>query len=325
MKNRYISTLFQRMFIKSISLHAITLNMILCMALVIGVSLQTNTVSAFENNKSPEVNLEGAAQKTQKPLIIGIFPRRNKIVTQELFLPMARYLEKKLNRPVELIIPRSFSIFWDDIQEKKYDLVHYNQYHYVVSKKQYGYNVILRNKEFGSDTLSSSIVVRKDSGINSVEDLKGKTIVFGGGQQAMQSYIFARFLLQNNNLHQGEYIEEYALNPPNALYSMYYGKSAAAGIGDKVIHLDMVKHQVNVNKLKTLVVGKQLPQLPWAVQESLPTETKEKITIILSSMHKNPLGKSVLKAAKLNQLIVSSDEDYDEHRGIIQAVLGETH
>ncbi|MBV2096444.1 MAG: hypothetical protein KUF80_16240, partial [Candidatus Thiodiazotropha sp. (ex Codakia orbicularis)] len=34
------------------------------------------------------------------PLLIGIFPRRDAVVTTKLFRPLSRYLEEKLQRPV---------------------------------------------------------------------------------------------------------------------------------------------------------------------------------------------------------------------------------
>ncbi|HFD32162.1 MAG TPA: phosphate/phosphite/phosphonate ABC transporter substrate-binding protein [Gammaproteobacteria bacterium] len=260
-----------------------------------------------------------------KPFVVGIFPRRNKSVTRRLFNPLIRYLETKLNHRVILKTPATFSIFWEDVEDGKYDLVHFNQYHYIISKKNLGYTAILRNKEFGKDTLSSAIIVRKDSGINSVDDLKGKTIVFGGGPKAMQSYIYSRYLLKHSGLVAGNYIEDFSINPPNALFALYYKKADAAGVGDTTIKLDMVSKQIDTNKLKVLLRGVELPHLPWAIKDDVPLKLRQLIQNTLASLHKTSQGKEILKAAGLDQLIPSKDNDYDKHRKIVEDVLGEAY
>jgi len=262
---------------------------------------------------------------TPKALVVGIFPRRNRSVTEEIFSSLIQYVQDKLDRPLILKVPSSFHEFWKGVQQDKFDLVHYNQYHYIVSHKTIGHQVILRNYEFGGDTISAAIVVREDSGINSIADLKGKEILFGGGPRAMQSYIFARYLLENKNLVVGDYERNFVVNPPNAIYAVYYGKADAAGIGDKVLQLDMVKNHIDMNKIRVLVRGKQLPQLPWAVKGDMDPQLKTKIIQILSTMQHTPAGLKALNKAKLEKLVVTEDSDYNQHRKIVRSVLGETY
>lgn len=206
---------------------------------------------------------------SKKPLIMGIFPRRNIKATYKLFTPLAKHLSKILKRDVKLVTTKDFDTFWKGIKNQEYDIVHFNQYHYIVSNKLYGYNVILMNQEFGQSTISGSIVVRKDSGFESLKDLKNKTILFGGGPRAMQSYIAATWLLQQAGLKKNDYIEKIAVNPPNAVMSTYHKQADAAGTGDVVVRLDIVKNAVDVSQLKYLARTEPMSQLPWAVHKNL--------------------------------------------------------
>jgi len=292
-------------------------HIILGLTLFLGLFLLPT--SSFADHK------EGEMVNSQKVLNIGIFPRRNISVTRKIFEPLRAYLETKLKRSVKLQTPKTFSSFWDNVENKKYDLVHFNQYHYIISQKKFGYRVILRNKEFGEDTISGAIIVRKDSGINSVDDLRYKRIVFGGSRKAMQSYIIARHLLEDEGLTLNQYRKDFALNPPNAIMAVYYKKASAAGVGDKILQLEMVKNQINTGELKVLKRGEQLPQLPWAINHRLSHLTQTKIQTILSTMHQTSEGKAILKAAKLDQFVKTIDSDYNEHRIIIQDVLGESY
>ncbi len=258
--------------------------------------------------------------RVDNELVMGIFPRRNATITIKLFKPMAQYIGKQLGQKIKLVTSKNFETFWLGIENRQYDIVHYNQYHYVVSHSGQGYQVILKNNEFGKSTIAGSLIVRVDSGINTVKDLKGKKIVFGGGPKAMQSYIVTTFLLRNAGLNAGDYTEGFAKNPPNAIFSSYYKQSDAAGAGDKVLNLSMVKKRIDVNQLKYLVHGEQLPHLPWAVNRDMNPELKLKIQTIMSNLSQSNDGKNILKNAHLTGIEIAKDNEYDQHRAIIHSV-----
>lgn len=263
--------------------------------------------------------------KPSNEIVIGIFPRRNPELTIKLFTPLARHLEKELGKPVKLITTKDFESFWAGVESQRYDIVHYNQYHYVKSKKLHGYEVILKNEEFGEDTIAGSLVARTDSAINSIDDLKGKKIVFGGSRSAMQSYIVATYLLRQAGLQAGDYKEAFSRNPPNAIFASYYGQAAASGTGDKVLKLPVVTKKIDASKMKFLTRGEQLPHLPWAIKNTVPIEEQQKIQSLLSGLKNFRKGKEILAHAKLTGLNIAEDSDYDAHRGMILTVLNEDY
>jgi len=273
----------------------------------------------------PKTTLTLSDHINSRPLIMGIFPRRNIKLTYKLFSPMATYLSHSLQREVRLVTAKNFKDFWRGVKEQRYDLVHYNQYHYIVSNLLYGYQVILKNQEFGRSTNAATIIVRKDSNINSISDLKNKTILFGGGKMAMQSYISIKWLLQKEGLTESDYNEKIAINPPNAIMSTYQKQADAAGSGDTVIKLDVVKRNIDITQMKFLAKTKQLPHLPWAVKSNMPEQLKQSLQSILSSLHSNPSGRNILNQAKLSALVSATDKDYDEHRKIVRDVYGDDY
>lgn len=267
---------------------------------------------------SPEKSIE-------RPLILGVFPRRNTRQTFKLFSPMANFLGEALNTQVKLETAKNFNHFWQSVKERRYDIVHYNQYHYIISNLLYNYEVILKSQEFGNSTIAGAIIVRKDSGINSLDELKNKTIMFGGGKMAMQSYIASKWLLKQAGLNDGDYHEKIAINPPNAIISTYRKQADAAGSGDVVIRLDIVKNSIDVAQMKYLGVTKQLAHLPWAVKADLPTELKLKIQQTLSSLNTHTDGQLILDNAKMTALIPTVDSDYNAHRTIVRDVYGDNY
>ena len=265
------------------------------------------------------------AAAKQEPLVMGVFPRRNAKATLKLFKPIAEYLTEKLGREVQLVTDKNFKDFWKGVAEQKFDIVHYNQYHYLVSHKKFGYGVILKNEEFGRSTLAAAIVVRKDSGINTIHDLKGKRIAFGGGRQAMISYIVPKYLLLKAGLTKDDYEEVFANNPPNAVFSTFYKQTDAAGAGNIVFNLDVVNKNIDVSQLKYLVVSKELAHIPWAVKKDMDSGLRNKIKTLLLDLNKTEKGRHILNNAKLTGLIEATDTEYDADREIVKAVYGENY
>ena len=254
-------------------------------------------------------------------LIMGVFPRRNAKTTIVSFRPLAQYLSKKMGRKVKVVTAKDFPVFWQNVKAQKYDIVHFNQLHYIESHEKFGYQVILSNEEFGLDVIRGAIVVRKDSGINSLADLKGRKIVFGGGKKAMIAYVVNTHTLQQAGLNEQDYQWSFARTPPNATISVYRKQADAAGIGDVGLKIPALKSMgIDVSALKLIGVSKPLPHLPWAVKGTIPAETRDQIQKYLLELNNSAEGKQILKQAKLTGLKKVVDKDYDVHREIIKQI-----
>lgn len=278
---------------------------------------------------APLASLSCADAQTQSTvkseLRMGVFPRRSAKVTENIFLPLSQLISEKLGKKITLETTYDFASFWENVANSRYDFVHFNQYHYIKSHKQFGYRVIAQNVEFGQESIAGAILVRKDSGIQSAMDLKGKTVVFGGGRGAMMAYITATYLLRQAGLKKGDYFEQFALNPPKACIATFYRKATAAGAGNYVLDLPHVKKQIDVDEMKYLSVSEKMAHLPWAVSNSVDPKTEQQLQTILVHLNGTKTGREVLKKAKITRFKSASDTDYDLHREIIKSVLGEEY
>jgi len=261
-----------------------------------------------------------STQAAQDPLVMGIFPRNKATETTTMYTPLANYLSERLGRKVILETSKDFDSFWKGVMERKYDIVHYNQYHYIQSTQ--AYKVIAHNQEFGKDAVAGALFVRKDSGINELAQLRGRTIIFGGGKDAMLSYIAPRFLLMQAGLKEGDFKTEFAVNPPNAALALYNKQADAAGGGDILIDLPVVKNAVNTQELKVLAATEPLLFLPWAVKRTMPAKLGESIQSLLVELGRSDAGKDILKAAMTTGMGKAEDKDYDRHRKMTIAVFG---
>jgi phosphonate transport system substrate-binding protein len=264
--------------------------------------------------------LASAVRASEAPLIMGIFPRNKPADTTTLYTPMATYLTERLGRKVMLVTARDFESFTTAVKEGRYDIVFYNQYQYLQSSKTYV--VIAHNQEFGKSAVAGALYVRKDSGITEVSQLRGRTIVFGGGKDAMLSYIAPRFLLMQAGLNEGDFKSEFAVNPPNAVVALFLKQADAAGGGDILIDLAAVKKAVNTQDIRILASTEPLLFLPWAVKRTMPARLRESIQSSMVDLGNTEAGKAVLNAALTTGIAKAEDKDYDPHRRMINAVFG---
>ena len=124
---------------------------------------------------------------------------------------------------------------------------------------------------------AGALFVRADSGITDVKQLRGKTVIFGGGRDAMMSYIAPRYLLMRAGIGEGEFKTEFAVNPPNALLALYHRQADAAGGGDILIDLPAVRNSIDAGQVKVLAATEPLLFLPWAVKRSMSAKLADEI------------------------------------------------
>jgi phosphonate transport system substrate-binding protein len=261
-----------------------------------------------------------ALQAAEDALTLGVFPRYKATVTTTMFKPLADHLSERLGRKVTLVTSRDFDSFWKEVADQRYDIVHYNQFHYIHSAQNY--IVIAHQQEFGKDAVAGALFVRKDAGITSLAQLRGRTIIFGGGKDAMLSYIAPRFLLKQAGLQEGDFKSEFAVNPPNALLALYHRQADAAGGGDILIDLPVVKNAINTQELTVLAVTEPLLFLPWAVKRSMPAKLRDSIQTIMIGLGGSEAGRAILNEAKATGMGKAEDKDYNPHRKMTSAVFG---
>jgi phosphonate transport system substrate-binding protein len=264
--------------------------------------------------------LPAGAQASEAALALGIFPRYNATETVIMYTPLANHLSERLGRKVVLVTSKDFETFWKGIEEQKFDIVHYNQYHYIRSARDY--KVIAHTQEFGKSAVAGALYVRKDSGITEVAQLRGRTVIFGGGKDAMMSYIAPRFLMMRAGLHESDFKTEFAVNPPNALLALYHKQADAAGGGDILIDLPVVTNAINAGELTLLAKTEPLLFLPWAVKRTMPVKLRDAIQSTLTQLEQSQAGKQVLTAAKSTSIGEAGDKDYAPHRKMTAAVFG---
>jgi phosphonate transport system substrate-binding protein len=269
-----------------------------------------------------------AAPETPKPretLVVGIFPRLDTAATYSLYKPLIQYLTGELGADVRLETSKSFREFWEAVKQRRYDIVHLNQYHYVKAHRLHGYDVFAMNEEFGRAHMTGIVAVSQDSPLRSVRELKGKTLIFGGDRSAMMSYIVPTALLRRHALAAGDYKETFTNNPTNAVVSVYHRRADAVGTGSGVLQFSQVIEKIGEGRMRALVESEPLAQLPWALKAEHRVRFLKPLQEAFKRFKDRPEGAATLKNAGLTGFVPARDSDYEAHLKLIREVLGEDY
>ena len=232
---------------------------------------------------------------------------------------MAAYLGERIDRTIHVVTAKNFAAFWTGVAERRYDIVHYNQYHYI--RSAHAYQVIAHIEEFEKSTIAGVLYVRKNSGITTLSQFRGRTIIFGGGEDAMMSYIVNRHQLLQAGLRKEDFKSLFAVNPANALLSLARGRADAAGVGDGVPALRAVREAIDVSELMALAESTPLLQLPIAVRRDMPARLQASIQSALVDLNNSEAGRKVLASALMTGMGKAEDKDYDPHRRLASDVF----
>jgi phosphonate transport system substrate-binding protein len=109
---------------------------------------------------------------------VGLF-QPDKEKNDATYRPMADYLAKKLGRKVELRTVDSWEGLAKSLANGETDIALLGPWGYVLANQHSGAQAVATILYDGKPTYHALVVTRPDSGINKLEDLKGKNFAFG--------------------------------------------------------------------------------------------------------------------------------------------------
>jgi phosphonate transport system substrate-binding protein len=158
------------------------------------------------------------------------------------------------------------------------------------------------------------IIARKDSGIEKLQDLKGKKLIFVDEDSA-GGYIFQVLLLNKAgfDIHKDFIRLPFAKKQDNVTMAVF-NKAADAG-AVREDDLDKMKDKVDLAQIKIVAYTDYFPNWPVFATPKLNKGVAAQIkTALLKLKPGDPEAEKILGAAKLAGFATVSDKDYDQLR-----------
>jgi phosphate/phosphite/phosphonate ABC transporter binding protein len=251
----------------------------------------------------------------------GILPRLSAQEMHRMFDPLAEYLTKETGEKVSIVVTKDFTAYKDAIQAGQFDIGFSNPVIYVQLKQNTNLAPLALSAEKKAGTRFRGVIIaRKDSGIEKVQDLKGKKLVFVDEDSAA-GYIFQMLLLSKAGVDVNKDFTRlpFAKKHDNVTLAVFNKAADAGGIRED--DLDKMKDKVDLSMIRVVAFTDYFPNWPVYATPKLNKNTAEKIRAALMKLKPNDAGSdTVVGAANLTGFVSVSDKDYDLLRQAVKLV-----
>ena len=176
-----------------------------------------------------------AGEQPLKELRIVFIAYQNPEQIMDDVRPVVAYLKESLGMPVKHFVATDYAGVIEALRNGSADMGFMGPLQYVLAHKHAGAQPILGEVYKGNAYYTSRIFVRKDSGLKTLADLKGKTIAFTDPISS-SGYLYPLDLFKSEGLLRGppeKYFRRiyFAGGDEQAIRAVYNGFVDSAGIG----------------------------------------------------------------------------------------------
>jgi phosphonate transport system substrate-binding protein len=141
----------------------------------------------------------GSARAADKPLHLVLTPSQKPTDLLAAGEDFGRVLGQLVGVPVRVTVASDYAAVVEALRNQTADLAFVHPAGYVLANREAKARIVAKNQWHGKTTFTSRIYVRKDSGIKTLEDLRGKTMAFVDPASS-SGYIYPMVLLIQKGL-----------------------------------------------------------------------------------------------------------------------------
>jgi phosphonate transport system substrate-binding protein len=250
----------------------------------------------------------------EKTILIGLIPEQNIFKQIERYEPLADYLSGKTGVRINLkILPRYGNII-NNFRSMGLDGAFFGSFTYALAHETLGVSVIARPlAPDNTSTYHGLIFVRKDSGIGTIADMKGKRFAFVDKATTAGYLLPLEYFHENGVKDFRNYFREtyFTGTHEDAILDVLSGK-ADVGAAKNTVFQRMSEKDSRITK--ELVVLERSPDVPengLALKKDVEETLRESFRSALLAMHDDPEGKKILERFGAKKFIPTTDRDYD--------------
>jgi phosphonate transport system substrate-binding protein len=262
-----------------------------------------------ENN--PATNTQTA--EARPSITIGLIPERNIFRQLDRYEPLADYLSKRIGADIELKVLTRYGNIVDNFVSAGLDGAFFGSFTYTLAHAKLGVEPIARPETVdGISTYYGLIMVRKDGGIKTAQDMKGKIFAFVD-RATTAGYLLPLAYFKENGIDDYQtFLREtyFAGTHEAAIYDLLNKKADICAAKDTVFTRLAARDTRLTTELVLLARSPDVPENGLALRRNFDGALKNELKKALLSMDKDPEGVDVLKKFGARKFIETTNGDY---------------
>ena len=249
--------------------------------------------------------------KEKSELLFGSVAMDIPAVMHKRLKPLTQYLSKELERPVSLKLSPNMGAAIKEVADKKVTLAYLTPVAYLKAHKKGNAKIVVKTVTKGKASFQLMIVVKKDSPIKTVADLKGKTFAFGDKRALLQRAAVVGAGIKMEDFSEYKFIGHYD----------NIARAVNNGDFDAGILKDTKAFKWEDKGLRILAASPDLPPYNIAANGDVSDELLAQLKkAFLTLDPKNPEHLKVIKAVakKYTGFAATNDAEYDVVRELIK-------
>ncbi|MFP7486174.1 phosphate/phosphite/phosphonate ABC transporter substrate-binding protein [Priestia filamentosa] len=285
------------------------------------VALAAGVLAGCGNNEEASTSSGSSGEGAEKKeLTVQFVPSQNADTLEAKAKPLEKLLSDELDRPVKVSVSTDYNTIVEAMASKKVDVGFLPPTAYVLAKDQGAADVILQAQRYGVndkdgsptdelvDSYKSMFIVKKDSGIDSLEDLKGKKI---GYQNVTSSagYVWPAASLMDVGLDPLKDVQPVTLKGHDqAVISLLNGDIDAAVTFQDARTIVQKDYEDVFDQTKVIHYTEPIPNDTVAVQSDMDEDLRKEIQEAFINIGKDEEGKKIIRDIYTHEGYVKSDD-----------------
>lgn len=243
-----------------------------------------------------------------KEYVVGVHPLHNPKRLLEIYGPILDYANTRIHEAhFKLEAARNYEEFDKKLYAGYYDLAMPNPYQTVRAFK-YGYRVFAKMGD--DEEFRGIILVRKDSRIHEVTDLRGKVVAYPA-KTALAATMMPQYYLHMHGIDVNSDIENhYVGSQESSILNALRGHAAAAATWPLPWKTFSVEYPEMANQLEVKWQTAPLLNNSWVARSDVPQTVVDLFKTQLLSLNETAEGKRMLERLPLSRFEAATNDNY---------------
>ena len=259
-----------------------------------------------------------------KSLTVGFVPSQNADTLEAKAKPLGDLLSKQLGIPVKVTVTTDYNSIIAAMKSKNLDLGFLPPTAYVLAHQQGAANVLLQAERYGVNPANGKatsdlvdyyyalMLVKKNSGINSVSDLKGKKIAWQDPTSSA-GYVWPAVYMKDHGVDaQKDVTGVQVQGHDKAIEALMNGDVDAAAVFSDARNIVSKEYPDIWNQTKVLFQTAKIPNDTISVRPDMSADWQKKIQDAFVAIGNDPKGKKIIESIYTHEgYAKSNDSKFD--------------